>query len=219
MLYRRINLCLYNTENMKYKTIKSPSESKFTVKGSKFLGYAYPVESFEEIESILHDVRKKYYDATHHCYAWQLGYGNEMSYRYNDDGEPSGTAGKPIYGAILRTDLTNVLIVSIRYYGGTKLGTGGLIKAYGQSASDTLDAARIKTVEIGDTIKFTSSYEQHPIIMRIINQYHIISFDQEFTEHVTIRVEVDETYTQKIFEEVKNATNGSVVGILIKKLN
>ena len=163
---------------MKFKTIQSPTESKFTIKGSKFLGFAYPVDKQEEIDEILTVIRKKYYDATHHCYAWQLGSGKEMTFRYNDDGEPSGTAGKPIYGAIQRLDLTNVLIVSIRYYGGTKLGTGGLIKAYGQSASRHLEAAKIKTVEIGDTIEFESSYEQHPIIMRTsksISSYFIRS--------------------------------------------
>lgn len=199
---------------MKYKTINNPINSKFTVKGSKFLGYAYPVKTQEEIDEILINIRKKFFDATHHCYAWQLGYDKNITFRYNDDGEPSGTAGKPIYGAILRLNLTNVLIVSIRYYGGTKLGTGGLIKAYGQSAADTLDLATIKTVEIGDKIIFTSSYEQHPIIMRVVNQYHIITFDQQFAEDVTITVEIDETHTQKILEDVKNATNGSVIGEL-----
>ncbi|MCD6336736.1 MAG: YigZ family protein, partial [Candidatus Marinimicrobia bacterium] len=93
---------------MKYKTIKSPSESKITIKGSKFLGYAFPVESHEDIDHNLQDIKKKYYDATHHCYAWQLGNGKEMTFRYNDDGEPSGTAGRPIYGAIQRLDLTNI---------------------------------------------------------------------------------------------------------------
>jgi putative IMPACT (imprinted ancient) family translation regulator len=135
-----------------------------------------------------------------------------MSFRYNDDGEPSGTAGKPIYGAIQRLDLTNVLVVSVRYFGGTKLGTGGLIKAYGQSAADTLDAAKIKTVEVGDKIEFISNYEQHPIIMRTVNQYHLISFEQDFTGSVRVIVEVDEHDTQRVLEDVINATNGSVVG-------
>jgi uncharacterized YigZ family protein len=200
---------------MKYKTIKSQAESKITIRGSKFLGYAYPVKDLDEVELILHDVKKKYYDATHHCYAWQLGNGNDMTFRYNDDGEPSGTAGKPIYGAIQRLDLTNVLIVSIRYFGGTKLGTGGLIRAYGQSAANTLDAAKIKTIEVGDKIRFTSTYEQHPIIMRVVNQHHIISFDQQFAENVTVTIEIDETLTEKVLDEVKNATSGSVVGKLI----
>ncbi|MCK4530430.1 MAG: YigZ family protein, partial [Candidatus Marinimicrobia bacterium] len=185
---------------------------KITIKGSKFLGFAYPVESSEEIESILHDTRKKYYDATHHCYAWQLGNGNDMKFRYNDDGEPSGTAGKPIYGAIQRLDLTHVLIISIRYYGGTKLGTGGLIRAYGQSASDTLDAAKIKTVEIGDKINFTCSYEQHPIILRVVNQYHLINLEQNFAEDININIEIDENDTNKIIDEIKNASNGKIIG-------
>ena len=199
---------------MKFKTISKITNSKFTVKGSKFLGYAYPVESKEEIDEILVDIRKKYYDATHHCYAWQLGYDKDITFRYNDDGEPSGTAGKPIYGAIQRLDLTNVLVVSIRYYGGTKLGTGGLIKAYGQSASDTLELAKIKTVEIGDKISFNCNYEQHPIIMRVVNQYHLINFEQDFTDKVIIEIEVDEKDTARILEDVKNATNGSVKGII-----
>jgi len=197
---------------MKFKTLQSPAESKFTVKGSKFLGYAYPVGSNEDIDSILNNIRKKYYDATHHCYAWQLGSGKGMTFRYNDDGEPSGTAGKPLYGAIQRLDLTNVLVVSVRYYGGTKLGTGGLIKAYGQSAVDTLETSKIKTVEVGDVIEFISSYEQHPIIMRTVNQYHLISFDQAFAEKVKLTIEVDEHDTNKIIDDVKNATNGDVIG-------
>lgn len=200
---------------MKYKTIHTPTESKFTIKGSKFLGYAYPVESQDEIDGILKDIKKKYYDATHHCYAWQLGYNKNITFRYNDDGEPSGTAGKPIYGAIQRMDITNVLVVSIRYYGGTKLGTGGLVKAYGQSASDALDQAKIKTVEIGDKLSFTCSYEQHPIIMRLVNQYHLINFSQDFTDKVVIEIEVNENDTEKILEEVKNATNGAVIGEII----
>ncbi|MEA2077608.1 MAG: YigZ family protein [Candidatus Marinimicrobia bacterium] len=201
---------------MKYKTIASKSESKITIKGSKFLGYAFPVESLEQIESILYDIRKKYYDATHHCYAWQLGNDKDMTFRYNDDGEPSGTAGKPIYGAIQRLDLTNVLIVSVRYYGGTKLGTGGLIRAYGQSASDTLETAKIKIVVVGDTLQFISSYEHHPIIMRIVNKYHLISFDQDFAETVKVTLEVEENLTEKILNEVKDATNGVVLGDVVK---
>jgi uncharacterized YigZ family protein len=199
---------------MKFKTIHHPTESKFTVKGSKFLAYTFPVESIEDIEAILKDIKKKYYDATHHCYAWQLGYNKNISFRYNDDGEPSGTAGKPIYGAIQRLDITNVLVVSIRYYGGTKLGTGGLVKAYGQSASNALDLAKIKTVEIGDKMLFESTYEQHPIIMRIINQYHLISFDQEFKETVKVVIEVDENDTNKIINDVKDASNGKIIGII-----
>ncbi len=173
------------------------------------------MENTEAIEDILTGIRKKYYDATHHCYAWQLGLDKNITFRYNDDGEPSGTAGKPIYGAIQRLNLTHVLVVSIRYYGGTKLGTGGLIKAYGQSASDTLELATIKTVEIGDRLSFTCSYEQHPIIMRLLNQYHLINFSQDFTDKVMINIEVDENDTQRILEEVKNATNGMIIGDIL----
>ncbi|MCK4812875.1 MAG: YigZ family protein [Candidatus Marinimicrobia bacterium] len=200
---------------MKFQTISKPSKSKFTEKGSKFLGFAFPVGDKASIDTLLHDIRKTYYDATHHCYAWQLGYGKNMTFRYNDDGEPSGTAGKPIYNAITRLDLTNVLVLSVRYFGGTKLGTGGLIRAYGTSASNTLAAAVIKTVEHGDKIRFVCSYEHHPIIMRTINQYHIISLDQEFAENVSVDVEIDEKNTEHVLQDVKNVTNGGVLGKIL----
>ena len=200
---------------MKYKTITSPTQSKITIKGSKFLGFAYPVDTIEEVESKLHNIRKKYYDATHHCYAWQLESGIDMTFRYNDDGEPSGTAGKPLYGVIQRLDITNVLVISVRYFGGTKLGTGGLIKAYGQSASDTLNEAKIKTVVKGDKLQFICSYEHHPVVAHCVNQYDLISFSQEFTETVRINLEVEEHLTKKLLEDVKNKTNGVVIGDVI----
>ncbi len=202
---------------MKFQTISKPGKSKFTEKGSKFLGFAFPVGDKESIDTLLRDIRKTYYDATHHCYAWQLGYGKNMTFRYNDDGEPSGTAGKPIYNAITRLGLTDILVVSVRYFGGTKLGTGGLIRAYGTSASDTLNIAKIKTMEIGDKIRFVCSYEHHPIIMRTLNQYHIILLDQDFGEHVTVIVEIDEQDTQCVLNDVKNATNGIVNGYLTQR--
>lgn len=200
---------------MKFQTLASEAESKLTVKGSKFLGFARPVGSTEDIERILLELKKRYYDASHHCYAWQLGTGGETRFRCSDDGEPSGTAGKPIHAAITRRDLTDVLVVSVRYFGGTKLGTGGLARAYGQSASDTLDAAKILCCEKGDTIRFVCSYELHPLILRAINAYHVISLDQDFGEQVTVDTEVDERHTRSLLEEVKNATSGSVEGIIL----
>ncbi|MDZ7795955.1 MAG: YigZ family protein [Candidatus Marinimicrobia bacterium] len=142
---------------MKFRTISRTSESKINIKGSKFLGFAYPLENEEEVNTILASLRKKYYDATHHCYAWQVGYGKDMRFRYHDDGEPSGTAGKPIYMAVTHRELTNILVVSVRYFGGTKLGTGGLARAYGQSASLALDKAKTITVEKGIVLHFRSS--------------------------------------------------------------
>lgn len=111
-----------------YHTLAGPAEAIYKEKSSKFLAYAYPVESEEEIRTLLDALRKKYYDATHHCYAWRLGPHGE-TFRANDDGEPSGTAGKPILGQLLSNELVNCLIVVVRYFGGTKLGVSGLIGA------------------------------------------------------------------------------------------
>ena len=197
---------------MKFKTISAPSEHLIKIKGSKFLGFAYPVENEDEINTILVSLRKKYYDATHHCYAWQLGYGKNMRFRYNDDGEPSGTAGKPIFMAITHRGLTNILIVSVRYYGGTKLGTGGLARAYAQSAEEVLNTARIISVEKGEKLFFTCSYEYHPVVVRTLNEFHIISLKEHYGECVELEAEIDENEVSRLLEKVKNATNGIVGG-------
>ena len=117
-----------------YNTILKASEGSFRDKGSKFIAYLFPVTTEDKVKEILQDYKKKYYDARHHCYAYRLGW-NKDAYRINDDGEPSGTAGKPIYGQILSNDLTNVLILVVRYFGGVKLGVSGLIQAYKAAAA------------------------------------------------------------------------------------
>jgi uncharacterized YigZ family protein len=202
---------------MKFRTIKKAAESKITVKGSKFLGYAFPVENEDEINTILTSLRKKHYDATHHCYAWRLGSGDRAAFRYNDDGEPSGTAGKPLYQAMLHRDLSYVLLVSVRYFGGTKLGTGGLIRAYGQSATETLDTAKILTIERGDKIRFSCSYEEHALILHVANQYPLISLQQKFCESVELLIEISEDHSAAFLEAAKNAVKGRLTGEIVEK--
>ncbi len=197
---------------MKFRTIADSAESRISIKGSKFLGYAFPVKNEEAITTYLGTVRKQHYDATHHCFAWQLGYGTGVRFRYHDDGEPSGTAGKPIHRAITKRALTNVLVISVRYFGGTKLGTGGLLRAYGRSAAETLNAARVRTVEEGVRIRFRGAYEQHPHILRTLNAFHVIRLDQDFGEGVTVVAEVDEHDTEKVLRDIRNATRGEVRG-------
>lgn len=203
---------------MKYRSIKKAGESKFTVKGSKFLGFALPADNVNEIEEQLETLRKRYYDATHHCYAWKLGFGNHTQFRYSDDGEPTGSAGKPIYHAILHRELTNILVVSVRYFGGTKLGTGGLARAYGQSASEALDSATIFTVEKGDKIRFDCSYEEHAMILHIANQYPLITLEQEFGETVLLTVEIPEEHSSVFLREVKDACKGKLPGQIVEKV-
>ncbi|MDL2242882.1 YigZ family protein, partial [Bacteroidales bacterium OttesenSCG-928-K03] len=121
-----------------YKTLAKKSEGYFRDKGSKFIAFAYPINSEEEVKEILNELKKQYYDARHHCYAYRLGVDKDEKYRINEDGEPPGSAAKPIFGQILSYDLTNILIVVIRYFGGTKLGIPGLINAYKTVSKETI---------------------------------------------------------------------------------
>lgn len=150
-----------------YRTIAAPAEAVFKDKGSRFLAYAWPIAREDEVKPYLEQLRKKYYDATHHCYAWRLGAEGKFS-RMNDDGEPSGTAGRPILGQMLSNELTNVLIVVVRYFGGTKLGVAGLINAYREASREVIASAEIieRTVDAVFEIRF--SYPVMNDVMRIV---------------------------------------------------
>lgn len=150
-----------------FLTIAREARGSFRDKGSKFIGIAVPVQSEIEIKHHIEKVRKEYFDATHHCYAYVMG-PDKSAWRENDDGEPSGTAGRPIHGAILSADLTNILIIIIRYYGGTKLGVPGLINAYKTTAKDALEHAEILTKKVNETFEIIFRYEQINDVMRII---------------------------------------------------
>jgi uncharacterized YigZ family protein len=152
-----------------YKTIDGPSQGLYKDKGSKFLAFAWPVQSETEIKKYITELKTEFYDARHHCYAWQMGM-DGITHRSNDDGEPSGTAGKPIHGQIRSFELTNILIVVVRYFGGTKLGTSGLIHAYKTAAADAIFQATIveKTVDNQIDIKFP--YEAMNDVMRVIKE-------------------------------------------------
>ncbi len=152
-----------------YKTIDGPAQGLYKEKGSKFLAFAWPIQSEEDIKKHITDLRTEYYDARHHCYAWQVGM-DGTNHRANDDGEPSGTAGKPIFGQIRSFELTNILIVVVRYFGGTKLGTSGLIHAYKTAAADAISQAAIieKTLDSQIDIKFP--YEAMNDVMRVIKE-------------------------------------------------
>lgn len=165
--------------NDTYKTITKPSEETlFKDRNSKFFGYAFPVFSEEEIRERLNELRKKHHSARHHCYAWQLGIENTR-FRANDDGEPSNSAGQPIYGQIQAFEVTNILIVSVRYFGGTKLGIGGLINAYKNSAQLALEASEIieKTIDIQYKLSF--GYDLMNKVMRIIKEKNIEIISQK----------------------------------------
>lgn len=150
-----------------YKTISGTSEGYYTEKRSKFLAFAHPVSTVDEVKDLLAGYRKKYYDARHVCYAYMLGT-DRSDFRANDDGEPSSTAGKPILGQINSNELTDILIVVVRYYGGVNLGTSGLIVAYREAAADAISHAQIETRQVEELITHTFAYPQMNDVMRIV---------------------------------------------------
>ncbi len=151
-----------------YKTIKNPSTGEYKDKGSKFIAYAFEINSEQEFKNQLEKIKKEHFKARHHCYAYAIGPGHEK-YRYNDDGEPGGTAGLPIYNQIKSKELTNIGIVVVRYFGGTKLGVPGLINAYKNSTKEALDNAEIVEKFIEDTISIKYDYKYTGEIMKVIN--------------------------------------------------
>ena len=156
-----------------YKTIEKPSEETlFKEKGSKFFGYVFPVLSEEDVKEHLEDLRKQHHAARHFCYAYQLGI-EDVKLRANDDGEPNNSAGLPIYGQIQSFEVTNILIVSVRYFGGTKLGVGGLISAYKTSAQISLEAADILEKTINIYYKLTFEYDMMNAVQRVIKEKNI----------------------------------------------
>ena len=160
-----------------YRTlVRKSEETLFKDRNSKFFGYAFPVNSEEDIKESLEELKKQHPNAGHHCYAWQLGT-EKIRFRANDDGEPSNSAGQPIYGQIQAFDITHVLIVSVRYFGGTKLGVGGLINAYRTSAKMALEASEIIEKTIDVHYKLTFGYDMMNKVQQIIkkNQLEILS--------------------------------------------
>ena len=191
-----------------YHTLAGPAEAIYKEKSSKFLAYAYPVESEEEIRTLLDALRKKYYDATHHCYAWRLGPHGE-AFRANDDGEPSGTAGKPILGQLLSNDITDCLVVVVRYFGGTKLGVPGLIAAYRESAAEAIAAAEIVELTVDRTVRVDFPYVAMNAIMRVVKEQQPRIEEQTFDNLCTLRLSIRESRAAELIEKLRKA-GGSV---------
>jgi uncharacterized YigZ family protein len=193
-----------------YKTIATVSEGLFKDKGSKFLSFSFPVESEDQVKSIVKEVKKKYYDARHHCYAYKIGIG-ENNYRVNDDGEPSGTAGKPIYGQILSSGLSDILIVVVRYFGGILLGTSGLINAYKSSAQHAIANAQIVEKIVKQELEINFSYEMLSQVMRIIKEENLEIISQQLTESCHVAVNVREAELSRMKEKFANTYGIEVV--------
>lgn len=183
-----------------YKTINAMTEGEFRDRGSRFMAYAYPVKDESEIKNIVSNIRKEQPKANHHCYAYRLGPGNAV-FRYSDDREPSGSAGKPIYGVIQANDLTDVLIVVTRYFGGTLLGIPGLINAYREAAANAIKSATIISKQITEKYKLIFGYELLKDVMLVIRQSNLTIISQQMLEECTIVVEVDKLNADIFYKE------------------
>jgi uncharacterized YigZ family protein len=191
-------------ENDIYKTLAGPSEETlFKEKNSKFFGYAYPVNSEDEVKVILEGLRKQHHSARHWCYAFQMGT-DKIYYRANDDGEPNNSAGMPIYGQIQSFGVTNVLVVSVRYFGGVKLGVGGLISAYKTSAQMALEASEIieKTIDVHYIVKF--GYQNMNKVMRVIKEKNLDIVSQKMEMDCEIEISTRKKNAPIVFEAFAN---------------
>jgi uncharacterized YigZ family protein len=188
-----------------YKTLEGPAEGMYREKGSRFLAFGFPVQNEEEIRNIIAGMRKKYHDARHHCYAYRLGPTGE-AYRVNDDGEPSGTAGKPIYGQLLSNSLTHVLVVVVRYFGGTLLGTGGLITAYRSATADMIVHAKVvvRIVEVKVRLRFP--YDMLNAVMKILKEESILPGDADYNTMCTLVVKIRASFLDRFSGRIKMIT-------------
>jgi uncharacterized YigZ family protein len=186
-----------------YQTIEQESQGYFKDKGSKFYAFAFPVKSEKEVKEILLRLHKEHYSARHHCYAWRLGT-EEITFRANDDGEPSSTAGKPILGQLQSFNVTNILIVVVRYFGGTLLGVSGLINAYRNAAADALGNAEIKQKIIEREVVLDFTYNELADVMNIIKQENLTVIQTQFEEKCNLIFSVRKSDYEKVMKIFKN---------------
>ena len=189
-----------------YYSISNPCEGLYKDKGSKFIGYAFPVSSEEEIKTHLAALRREHHSARHHCFAYRLG-ADKLTYRVNDDGEPSSTAGKPILGLIQSKDLTDILIVVVRYFGGTLLGVSGLINAYKQAAADTIAQSVIIEKIVKEKFEIKFDYLQMNQVMKIIKDENLEIQLQNFELSCSLIFAVRRNNADRVYELFKKINN------------
>ncbi len=191
----------FYTDN--YLSIAAPSEGLYKEKGSKFIAFAYPVEEEEKAKEIIADLKKEYFDARHHCYAYRIGHTGDQ-WRMNDDGEPSSTAGRPIFGQLLSNELSDILVVVVRYFGGIKLGVPGLIRAYKSATADAIANAEIIEKIAGEFFIITFDYLQMNDVMKVLKDMNITPISQDFDLTCTMEVRVRLTQIEQFRESLKN---------------
>jgi uncharacterized YigZ family protein len=196
-----------------YKTIKAPAEGIFKDKGSKFLAYAYPIEHENEVKILVDNLKKEHFKAVHHCYAYRLGL-DRSNFRVNDDGEPSGTAGRPILNTLLSQEITNILVVIVRYFGGTLLGVPGLINAYKSAAIEALAVADIIEKTINDIYNVNFEFVQMNEVMKIVKEFSLKIRNQTYDNQCTMELEFRKTLTNQVIGKLEKI-DGIVVEYLM----
>ncbi len=186
-----------------YLSIAAPSQGLYKEKGSKFLAFAYPVEQEEQAQEIIADLKREYFDARHHCYAYRIGHIGDK-WRMNDDGEPSSTAGRPIYGQLLSNELSDILVVVVRYFGGIKLGVPGLIRSYKNATADAIANAEIVEKIAGEFFTITFDYLQMNDVMKVLKDMNITPISQDFDLTCKMDVKVRLTQIEQFYESLKN---------------
>lgn len=195
-----------------YKTIAKPAEGSYSEKRSKFLAYAFPVQNEQEVKQRLAEIQKKHWDARHHCYAYILG-PHKDAYRLNDNGEPSGTAGRPIYGQLLSKDLTNTLVIVVRYFGGIKLGVSGLQNAYKVAAKEALDAAVIEERTVQEQYRVVFEYVKMNDIMQILKDPEIQVLDCQSDMRCTYTISVRQRDADRITEALRKVAMTEITAL------
>jgi uncharacterized YigZ family protein len=194
------------TQEDTYKTLADPAEGTYTEKRSKFLAFAMPVRTVDEVKQLVDAYQKKYYDARHLCYAYMLG-AERKDFRANDNGEPSGTAGKPILGQINSHELTNVLIMVVRYFGGIKLGTGGLIVAYRAAAAEALANAEVVERTVDEEVSFSFEYPFMNDVMRIVKEEEPEVVAQNFEMDCAMTLRIRKSGMEKLRTRLEKVTS------------
>jgi uncharacterized YigZ family protein len=192
-----------------YRTIESPSEGQFSDRGSKFLGYAFPITAESDVKSILEQLKSEHPKANHHCRAFRIGPDRSV-FKLNDDGEPSGTAGRPILNTLLSRDLTNILVVVVRYFGGTLLGVPGLINAYKGAAEDALNKATIIEKTLNDFYELRFDYLQMNDVMRVIKDNDLIVSSQDFDNECCMLVSIRKTQVNAAWNKLQKISGVTV---------
>jgi len=194
-----------------YKTILSPAEAEIKIERSRFVASALPVQGKVEAEEEYRRISRKYYDATHNCFAYVVGHGGDAQFRYSDAGEPGGTAGKPIYDAISSQELTFVLVVVTRYFGGIKLGTGGLSRAYRDAALAVLGKAERIEQYIMNSFRLRFDHDQISIAMRTLADYSLTADTTDYSERVTMTGSIRSSWYEKFAHDIIDRSHGKIV--------